>query len=746
MQYKIEVNNQEEIFDVDKVAKQAAGSVLLRIKNTVILAAVARDDNQVDGNFVPLTVQYVEKMYAAGRFPGGYIKRETKPSDFETLTSRVIDRSLRPLFPKGYAYPTQITVFVLSCDPEVDLQVAALNAASTALYLSDIPVNKNVSGVRVGYIDGKYVLNPSNSDLKQSTLDLYVAGTKEELLMIEMRSSSTQSTFSLPMAAIDPMLDPALSESFMESQNANEFSEDAILEAINIAQNAITNATTAYESTFAPLKKEDAKLQYKEDLKNDSIFTYVDEFYKDAIKNAVAKMAKSERATELNEVVRTILADDVAVAEAWSFDIVNAVVNEYKKKMVREMIVHEQRRADGRSLREIRPISIETNILPNAHGSCLFTRGQTQALAIVTLGGDKDGQMYDMLTERGGVTDTFMVNYNFPGFSVGEATPLRAPGRRELGHGNLARRALEPFLQMDRLQTIRLVSEILESNGSSSMATICGGSLALRAAGVKTEKLVAGIAMGLVFEGDKHAVLSDIMGLEDHDGDMDFKVAGSIDGITALQMDIKLGGISQEVLKEALYQAKEGREHILGLMETADKEIKINNEVLPKLELFSVDPSKIVDIIGQGGKVIRELIEKFEVSIDLVRDKGEVKIAGDNKTKVEAAKSQIMEIVNKPAFGGRGGGRDSRNSRGPRRDEAPAPSFVKDEIVEGKVARIVDFGAFITLPGDIDGLLHVSKIADHRVERVSDYLEIDQIVKVRILKQDGRKIELGLEK
>jgi polyribonucleotide nucleotidyltransferase len=746
MEYKIEVNNQLEVFDIGKVAKQAAGSVLLKIKNTVILAAISRDDAQVDGNFVPLTVQYIEKTYAAGRIPGGYIKRETKPGDFETLTSRVIDRSLRPLFPDGYAYPTQLTVFVLSCDPEVDLQVAALNAASAALYLSDIPVNKNVAGVRIGYIDGEYVINPSNSELKTSSLDLYVAGTQEELLMIEMRSIATQGTVSMPIAAIDPMLDPALCDTLMNEQNANEFDEDAILKAIDVAQSAITAATSAYHEVFTPLKKEDASLEYKEDLKNDSIFTYVDEFYKDAVKNAIEKMAKSERASELNDIIKTIMSDDVAITEEWSKDLVSAVINEYKKKIVREMIVNERVRADGRGLKEVRPISIETNILPNAHGSCLFTRGQTQALAVVTLGGDKDGQMYDLLTEKNGVTDTFMVNYNFPGFSVGEAGQLRPPGRRELGHGNLARRALEPLLDINRLQTIRLVSEVLESNGSSSMATVCGGSLALRAAGVKTEKLVAGIAMGLVFEGDKHAVLTDIMGLEDHDGDMDFKVAGTKDGITALQMDIKLGGVSRDVLKEALYQAKEGREHILGLMEEASEEIVINNEVLPKLELFSIDPSKIVDIIGQGGKVIRELIEKFEVSIDLERDKGEVKIAGDNKTKVEAAKSQIMEIVNKPSFGGRGG-RDNRGgSRPPRRDEAPVPKFAEGEIVDGKVARIVDFGAFVSLPGGIDGLLHVSKIADHRVERVSDYLEVDQAVKVKILKQDGKKIELGLEK
>ncbi|ACZ11636.1 polyribonucleotide nucleotidyltransferase [Sulfurospirillum deleyianum] len=744
MEYKIYVNNQEEIYDIGKVAKQAAGAALLKIKNTVILATVARDDTQVSENFVPLTVQYVEKSYAVGKIPGGYIKRETKPGDFETLTSRIIDRSLRPLFPKGYAYPTQITVFVLSCDAEVDLQVAALNAAGAALYLSDIPVNKAVAGVRIGYVDGAYVVNPSNSLLKKSTLDLYVAGTKEELLMIEMRSIASMESVSLPVMAIDPMLDPTLAENMMAKQVINEFPEDAILAAIDTAQNAITEATTAYENTFVSLKKEDAILDYKQDLTSDAIFAYIDEFYKEAVYDAINQMAKSERASELSKIVDAILKDNIATLEGWDKALVDSVLQTYKKKIVREMIVEKRVRADGRKLTEIRPISIETNLLPLAHGSCLFTRGQTQALVIATLGNDKDAQMYDLLTEKSSVSDTFMVNYNFPGFSVGEASPLRAPGRRELGHGNLARRALEPVVDINRLQTIRLVSEILESNGSSSMATICGGALALKAAGVEIEKLVAGIAMGLVFEGDKHAVLSDIMGLEDHDGDMDFKVAGTKDGITALQMDIKLGGISRDVLKEALYQAREGREHILAIMEKASEEIVINNAVLPKLELFNVDPSKIVDIIGQAGKTIREIIEKFEVSIDLDREKGEVKIAGENKEKVDAAKEHIIQITNKASFGGRGGHGRDRDNKYPTKESKPVPTFIQDEVVDGTVKRIVDFGAFVELPGGIDGLLHVSKIADHRVDKVSDYLALEQKVRVKILKQAGNKIELEL--
>ena len=729
MQYSIEVNNQVEIYDINKVAKQASGAVLLRVKNTVVLATVAREDTQVTEDFLPLTVQYIEKTYAAGRIPGGYVKRETKPGDFETLTSRIIDRSLRPLFPKGYAYPTQIVVMVLSCDPEVDLQVVALNAASVALYLSDIPVNAPVCGVRVGYIDNKFVINPSNSELKTSALDLYVAGVKDELLMIEMRSIATEKDEIVPIA-LDPMMDPNLGGGMIAMQDMNEFSEDLIVEAIAEAGKAILRASNAYEEAFSQHKKEDAQLELKPEIENESVAVYLNEFYKNDVKAAINQMAKSERASELTKIAKQILTDEVAQKEGWEEEVVSNVLAKFKKKIVREQIINEGVRADGRELKEVRPISIETNILPNAHGSCLFTRGQTQALVVATLGTDGDAQMYDMLTEKGAVTDKFMFNYNFPGFSVGEASPLKAPGRRELGHGNLAKRALAPSIDVNSPYTIRLVSEILESNGSSSMASVCGGSLALRAAGVNTLKLVAGVAMGLIFEGDKHAVLTDIMGLEDHDGDMDFKVAGTSDGITALQMDIKLGGISLEVLKEALYQAKRGREHILSLMIEADKNIEINEDVLPKLELFSVDPSKIVDIIGQAGKTIKEIIEKFEVSIDLDREKGEVKIAGGAKKNVDAAKDYIISITSKDngrSFGKKPFKYDKERSK---------PNFnIGDEFL-GTVKSVVDFGVFIELKDGIDGLLHISKIKTP--------LNVGDQVKVCVSEQKGNKISLSL--
>ena len=730
MQYSIEVNNQVEIFDLNKVAKQASGAVLLRVKNTVVLATVAREDVQVEEDFLPLTVQYIEKAYAAGKIPGGYVKRETKPGDFETLTARIIDRSLRPLFPKGYAYPTQIVVMVLSADPEVDLQVVSLNAASVALYLSDIPVNRPVCGVRVGYIDDKFVINPSNSELKQSAIDLYVAGTKDELLMIEMRSLPQQTTQLIPMVAIEPMIDPSLSDSMAQKQVMNEFSEDKMVEAIDFAGKAILRASSAYEEAFKEHKKEDAALELKPEIENENIAIYIDKFYKAEVKNAINQMAKSERASELGKIAKQISSDEVAQKEGWDEAVISNVLGKYKKKIVREQIINEGVRADGRGLEEVRPISIETNVLPNAHGSCLFTRGQTQALVVATLGTDSDAQMYDILTEKAPLVEKFMFNYNFPGFSVGEASPLKAPGRRELGHGNLAKRALAPSIDLASPYTIRVVSEILESNGSSSMASVCGGSLALRAAGVNTQKLVAGVAMGLIFEGQKHAVLTDIMGLEDHDGDMDFKVAGTSDGITALQMDIKLGGISLEVLKEALYQAKRGREHILALMTQADKNIEINEDVLPKLELFNVDPSKIVDIIGQAGKTIKEIIEKFEVSIDLDREKGEVKIAGGAKKNVDAAKDYIISITSKEnsrSFGKKPFKHDKDRVK---------PTFnIGDEFV-GSVKSVVDFGVFIELKDGVDGLLHISKIKSP--------LNVGDQVKVCVSEQKGNKISLSL--
>jgi polyribonucleotide nucleotidyltransferase len=730
---EVEVNNKKEEFEVGYIAKQASGSVMIKIGGSVMIAAVARDENPVDGDFIPLTVQYIEKSYAVGKIPGGYIKRETRPGDFETLTSRVVDRSLRPLFPKGYAYPTQITIMVVSSDAETDLQAMALNAASVALYLSDIPVNKLVYGVRIGKIGEEVIINPNNSQMKDSSLDLYVSGSKDELLMIEMRAIPTMKTDIAPIAAIDPMVDPTLSEEIITTQLSNELSNEETMKVIDIASKAIEEASKAYEKAFIELKKDDANLELKEEKVDTSIYTYISELYKDDIYDALNNMAKSERAGELEKIVKKIMSDDTAEKEQWNKEVISKVLSVFKRDIVRQMIVNERKRADGRELNEVRPISIDTNILPRVHGSCLFTRGQTQALVTVTIGSDQDAQMFDLLTTDGPNYDKFMVNYNFPSFSVGEAAPMRAPGRRELGHGNLAKRALAPLNDMTYPQVLRVVSEILESNGSSSMATICGGSLALRAAGVKTKKLVAGIAMGLVFEDDKYAILTDIMGLEDHDGDMDFKVAGTKDGITALQMDIKLGGIDSHILKEALEQAKEGRDHILNIMEEADKKIVVNEDLLPSSEIFGVHPSKIVDIIGKAGATIREIIEKFNVSIDLDREKGQVKVGGTDKAKVKAACDHIKEITS------RSGGRDHQ------RAQRRTVEFKVGEEFHGKVKKIVEFGAFIELRGGVDGLLHISKIAKDRSAKMQDILNEGDSIDVVVLSQKGHKVELGLK-
>ena len=722
----IEINNVKERYEIGYIAKQASGSVLMRRGKAVMIAAVAREDEMVEEDFLPLSVQYVEKAYAAGKIPGGFVKREAKPGDFETLTARIIDRSLRPLFPKGYMYPTQITVMVVSSDEDVDMQVMALNAASCALYLSDIPVNVPVCGIRIGKLNGEFVINPTNSQLKESSLDLYVAGTKDQLLMIEMRSIDTMEADVYPYPEIDPLMDPTIAENVVMVHKVNEVSNEEMLKALSLAQSHITEAAKIYENSFKELKKPDANLTLVDEKIDENIYIYIDEFYKDKVYDAINKMAKSERAIELKNISKEILEDDVAKEQEWDLDTIQKVLDVYKRKIVRDMILNEKRRADGRGLEDIRDISIETNILPSVHGSCLFTRGQTQALVSVTLGNAQDAQMFDLLTEKSVSYETFMVHYNFPGFCVGEATPLKPPSRRELGHGNLAKRALEPVIVKRENQTIRVVSEILESNGSSSMATVCGGALALKAAGVEIEKLVAGVAMGLIVEDERYAILTDILGLEDHDGDMDFKVAGTKDGITALQMDIKLGGISKEILKEALDQAAKARDKILDLMEEAAKEIVINEDLLPSSHTFLINPSKIVDIIGQAGKTIKEIIEKFEVSVDINREKGEITVTGQNKAKVKAACDHIKKIAQRKT------------------PEREIIKFEEGKVYEGKVVRIADFGAFVELPGGVDGLLHISKLSLGRVNRVTDVVNVGDRVKVKILSQKGHKIELAL--
>ncbi|MFK2821727.1 polyribonucleotide nucleotidyltransferase [Malaciobacter sp. WC5094] len=713
------LNEKEEIFEFGKVAKQANGSVLAKLGKAVVLATVVSEfDNPVDEDFTPLTVQYVEKTYAAAKLPGGFIKREAKPSEFETLTSRVIDRSLRPLFPKGYVYPTTITVMVLSADKDVDLQMLALNAANAALYTSNLPIKKSVCGVRVGRIEGEYVINPTSTQLEESTLDLYVAGSKDELLMIEMKSISSSELVEVDI------------EAFTKVHNANEMDEAQLVEAIGVAQKALYESNTTYEEGFesvcAPMKE----VELVEFSIDEEVINYVRDNYSSNIKEAIKKLAKSERATELKDVAKLIAQDENCVSKEIEYSIIYEAVSIVKRELVRDMIVKEKVRADGRGLKDVRPISIDTNILPSAHSSCLFTRGETQALVVGTIAGLKDGQMYEVLTDKSTSMENFMVHYNFPGFSVGEAKPMFGVGRRELGHGNLGKKALEATIDKDYTETVRLVSEILESNGSSSMATVCGGSLALKAAGVPISGLVAGVAMGMVVEGNEYSVLTDIMGLEDHDGDMDFKVAGTKDGITALQMDIKLGGIELSVLKEALLQAKEGREHILGIMEEAAQEI-VPSEALPLVEQFAIDPSKMMVVIGKAGATIKEIIEKFSVAIDLDRNSGNVKVSGESKQNVLDACEHIKTISN------------NATSRKEPKSVNFEDLYKPEDILTGKVERIVDFGAFVSLPKGGEGLLHISKISKKRVNNVSDVFSVGDNVEIKVLNVKKDRIELS---
>ena len=500
----------------------------------------------------------------------------------------------------------------------------------------------------------------------------------------------------------------------------NELSEDEVLQALDMASKAILNGSNAYEEAFLKHKKQ-SSLSLRVEEENLELLNFVKNSYEPKLKEAIKQMAKSERASEISKIAKEILSLNEAEQKEWSEEDITKALHSFKRELVRAQIINDGIRADGRGLKDVRDISIETNILPSAHGSCLFTRGQTQAIVVATLGNDSDAQLYDSLSEKSAITERFMVNYNFLGFSVGEASPIKAPGRRELGHGNLAKRALYPSVSENYPYVIRLVSEILESNGSSSMATVCGGSLALRAAGVDSIKLVAGVAMGLVFEGDKYAILTDIMGLEDHDGDMDFKVAGTKDGITALQMDIKLGGIDKQTLKEALYQAKEARIHILDIMQEANDKIVVNEDVLPKLELFNVEPSKIVDIIGQAGKTIKEIIDKFGVSVDLDREKGEVKIAGNQNEQVKAAKDYIISITSK----------DSKFDKKKGAKKSLDEFFVGQEF-EGTVKTVAAFGVFVELKDGIDGLLHISKIKDKLKENDKVNVKIKEIKNSKI--------------
>lgn len=679
-------SNKTEEFALKQVAKQATSSLMYRLGKTIILASVCVEREPVSEDFLPLVVQFLEKSYAAGKIPGGFVKREGRAQDFEILTSRLIDRTLRPLFPKDYRYPTQITLMVLSHDIENDLQVSALNAASAALFLSHITPIKSVSACRIARIDNEFIINPSTSLLNQSSLDLFVSGTKESLNMIEMRSLG---------------------------QQLNALEEPLMLKALELAQKSLKETCTLYEEIFTPHQNE---LLFKESLGiifNERLLDLLKNQYFDEIIKGIESSALSERENVFNEIARKI---SEAHSE-FSLEEIELSLEKVKKTEIRRMIIKDKIRPDKRALEEVRPILIESDLLPMAHSSILFTRGQTQSLVVGVLGTDNDAQTHESLEHKAPIKERFMFHYNFPPFCVGEASSIGATSRRELGHGNLAKRALETSIK-NKDQVIRLVSEILESNGSSSMASVCAGSLALYASGVEIYDLVAGVAMGMVSEGQDHAILSDISGLEDAEGDMDFKIAGNLEGITAMQMDTKMSGIKLEILYQALLQAKKAREHILKIMHEAKEKIVINFSHLPATEIFNVAPDKIVEIIGQGGRVIREIVEKFEVKIDLNKPSGEVKIMG-NKERVLKTKEFILNYLHSL--------------------DQELEQYAIDEVLEAQVKRIVDFGAFLSLPKGGEGLLR-----KQNMDRCQVVLKEGDSIRCRVISFNKGKIALDL--
>ncbi|WQY28504.1 polyribonucleotide nucleotidyltransferase [Helicobacter pylori] len=682
----INSSNKTEEFALKQVAKQATSSLMYRLGKTIILASVCVEREPVSEDFLPLVVQFLEKSYAAGKIPGGFVKREGRAQDFEILTSRLIDRTLRPLFPKDYRYPTQITLMVLSHDIENDLQVSALNAASAALFLSHIAPIKSVSACRIARIDNEFIINPNTSLLNQSSLDLFVSGTKESLNMIEMRSLG---------------------------QQLNALEEPLMLKALELAQKSLKETCTLYEEIFTPHQNE---LLFKESqgiIFNERLLDLLKNQYFDEIIKGIESSALSERENVFNEIARKI---SEAHSE-FSLEEIELSLEKVKKTEIRRMIIKDKIRPDKRALEEVRPILIESGLLPMAHSSILFTRGQTQSLVVGVLGTDNDAQTHESLEHKAPIKERFMFHYNFPPFCVGEAISIGATSRRELGHGNLAKRALETSIK-NKEQVIRLVSEILESNGSSSMASVCAGSLALYASGVEIYDLVAGVAMGMVSEGQDHAILSDISGLEDAEGDMDFKIAGNLEGITVMQMDTKMSGIQLEVLYQALLQAKKAREHILKIMHEAKEKIVINFSHLPATEIFNVAPDKIVEIIGQGGRVIREIVEKFEVKIDLNKPSGEVKIMG-NKERVLKTKEFILNYLHSL--------------------DQELEQYAIDEVLEAQVKRIVDFGAFLSLPKGGEGLLR-----KQNMDRCQVVLKEGDSIRCRVISFNKGKIALDL--
>ena len=681
----IRVGDRDLTVETGRVAKQADGAVIIRYGDTMVLVTAVGARQPREGiDFFPLTVEYREHNYAAGRIPGNYFRREGRPTEKEILTSRLIDRPCRPLFAEGYRNETQIAASVISADPENDPDVISITGASCALYFSDIPFHNPIAGVRVGLVEGRYIINPTYEELRHSRLNLVVAGTEEAIVMVEA--------------------------------SAKEVSEEIMIEALMLAHKEINRLCRWQKELYKYLEIE--KRPVEPEVLDEEMLRRIEGEYTERLRAALdtsqqGKLASYAAVEQLKQEIVESYPEDQLEQRAMA----KRVFDYLKEKIFRDDILNHRRRPDGRRFSEIRPITCEVGWLPRVHGSALFTRGETQAIVTTTLGTKEDEQFLDDL-ELGEVRRRFMLNYNFPPYAVGEVGRFGSPGRREIGHGALARRALEAVLpeEADFPYTIRVVSDITESNGSSSMASVCGGSLSLMDAGVPIKTAVAGIAMGLVMEGNKYAILSDIAGAEDHYGDMDFKVAGTKDGITALQMDIKISGVNAQIMAEALEQAKRGRLHILSIMEKTIAEPRPGiSPYAPRIIQIKINPERIRDVIGPGGKIIRALVEETGAKID-IEDDGTVSIATSNSAAAQAAVERIRGLTAEAEVG---------------------------ETYLGTVTRIADFGAFVEIFPGVEGLLHISEIAAHRVRNVRDELKEGQQIMVKCIAKEGNKIKLS---
>ena len=672
--------------ETGEIARQASGAVVVSVEDTVVLATVvARKDAKPGQDFFPLTVDYMEKTYAAGKIPGGFFKREGRPSEKETLTSRLIDRPIRPLFPEGYLNEVQVIIHVLSVNPEIDPDIPSMIGASAALCIAGIPFNGPIGAARVGYANGQYILNPTTTELKTSQMDLVVAGTETAVLMVE--------------------------------SEAQQLSEEIMLGAVVFGHDQMKAVIDAIHDLVAEGGK--PEVEWSPAPKNEELIARVTDLAAEKVRDAYQTREKSLRQQKLKSLSSEVMAALATQGVDADAAEVGNILFDMEAKVVRSQILEGEPRIDGRDTRTVRPIAIRTSVLPRTHGSALFTRGETQALVVATLGTARDSQKIDAL--MGEYTDDFMLHYNMPPFATGETGRVGTPKRREVGHGRLAKRALVAALpSADEFSySVRLVSEITESNGSSSMASVCGGCLALMDAGVPMKAHVAGIAMGLIKEGGKFAVLTDILGDEDHLGDMDFKVAGTPAGITALQMDIKIQGITKEIMQVALAQAKEARQHILAEMQKAMPTVKTElSDFAPRLITIRINPEKIRDVIGKGGAVIRALTEETGTQIDIT-DEGIVTIASVDAAAGQEAKRRIEELTASVEVG---------------------------KTYDGTVLKLLDFGAIVQVMPGKDGLLHISQIANERVNAVADYLKEGQQVRVKVLETDERgRLKLSMK-